>query len=96
MPIRSIEKTSLAAPPSRKIIICSALLLALCLGFRPPTARADEIKLETGATLTITEIQHSRVLPHAFYDQALSSLPHVYPEHTLLASRRVGNLGDVS
>jgi hypothetical protein len=57
---------------------------------------ASDIKLESGATLTINEIAYSRILPHAFYDQAISSLPHLFPSHVLLTGRRFGSLGDVA
>jgi hypothetical protein len=56
---------------------------------------AGEIRLDSGATLTVSDAQYSRTLPHAFHDQATSSLPHVFPQHVLLASRRSGVLGDV-
>jgi uncharacterized protein len=56
---------------------------------------ASGIELESGSTLTISHAEFSRFLPHAFYDQAIASLPHVYPKHVLLASRRTGELGEV-
>jgi hypothetical protein len=56
---------------------------------------AGEIKLDSGATLTVSDTQYNRTLPHVFHDQATSSLPHVFPRHVLLASRRSGVLGDV-
>jgi len=56
---------------------------------------ASEIKLDSGATLTVSDTQYSRTLPHVFYDQATSSLPHLFPQHVLLASRRFGVLGEV-
>lgn len=57
---------------------------------------ASDIKLESGTTLTVNETEYSRILPHAFYDQATASLPHLFPEHVLLAGRRSGRLGEVS
>lgn len=57
---------------------------------------AGDIRLESGSTLTVADVQHSRILPHAFHDQALSSLPRLFPGHVLLASRRSGVLGEVA
>jgi len=35
----------------------------------------------------------SRILPHAFYDQAIASIPVIYPNSQIIAKRRVGYLG---
>ncbi len=93
---RSIRNVPSGAQRDRKTIMFPALLLAFLLGSHPATARADEITLESGARLRITEIEYSRILPQSFYDQALSSLPHLFPKHTMLAARRSGNLGKVN
>lgn len=60
-----------------------------------PDAVALGAALPSGGTLTISQAEYSRALPHAFYDQAMSSLPRLHPGYQLLASRRVGALGDV-
>lgn len=75
--------------------------LALCLFFglllfMSAAVQADKITLEGGSTLSFTEISYNRTLPHSFYDQAMASLPRLYPEHELLAGRRLGRLGDVA
>ena len=44
----------------------------------------------------IETIGHSRNLPHAYYDQAMNSLPELYPQHELTASRRLSRLGTVT
>jgi len=49
--------------------------------------------LENGVELHIKEILPSRILPHAFYDQAMASIPGVYPNSQIIAKRRVGYLG---
>ena len=73
------------------IVIIIALLVAF------PTAEASEISiktvpLENGAELHIKQIQFSRILPHAYYDQAMSSIPGVYPDSQIIAKRRLGYL----
>lgn len=35
----------------------------------------------------------SRILPHAYYDQAMASIPGVYPNSQIIAKRRLGYLG---
>jgi hypothetical protein len=52
-----------------------------------------KVPLETGVELRIEEILDSRILPHAYYDQAMSSIPGVYPESKIIAKRRVFQLG---
>ena len=46
--------------------------------------------LENGYELHIKEIQYSRILPHAYYDQAISSIPGVYPDSQIIGKRRLG------
>jgi hypothetical protein len=71
-----------------------AVLLALTLCGAAPDA-AVEVRLESGSTLRIAEIGFNRRQPYAFYDQAMASLPHLYPKHLLLVGRRTGVLGEV-
>lgn len=54
------------------------------------------ISLENGYDLRVKEIQFSRILPHAYYDQAMSSIPGVFPNSQIIAKRRLGQLGKVS
>jgi hypothetical protein len=56
---------------------------------------ASDIRLESGSTLSVSSTAYSRVLPHAFHDQAIASLPQIFPKHVLLASRRSGVFGEV-
>jgi hypothetical protein len=51
------------------------------------------VLLENGLALHVKQILPSRILPHAFYDQALASIPGVYPNSQIIAKRRVGYLG---
>ena len=37
----------------------------------------------------------NRSLPHTYYDQAISSIQNIYPEHEFLAKRRYGKLGKI-
>ena len=50
------------------------------------------VPLENGVALHIKEIAFSRILPHAYYDQAMSSIPGVYPDSQIIAKRRLGYL----
>ena len=49
--------------------------------------------MENGLELQIKKVLPSRILPHAFYDQAIASIPGVYPNSQIIAKRRVGYLG---
>jgi len=69
-----------------------ALATLLVLG---APAAAKDLVLEGGGTLTVRPTPFSRILPHAFHDQAMESLPLVFPEHVLHASRRSGQVGEV-
>jgi hypothetical protein len=55
--------------------------------------KVKNVPLENGVELNIKEIQFSRILPHAYYDQALASIPGVYPDSEIMAKRRLGYLG---
>ena len=70
-------------------------IIALIMTFA--SAWASEVKVKnvplgTGVALHIKEIQFSRILPHAYYDQAISSIPGVYPDSQIIAKRRLGYL----
>ena len=72
-------------------------LLILICALLVPSAAASEVKtksvpLENGVELQIKQIQFSRILPHAYYDQAISSIPGVYPDSQIMAKRRLGYL----
>ncbi len=53
----------------------------------------QKISLETGVELQIKEIPFSRILPTAYYDQAVASIPAVYPGSEIIAKRRFGRFG---
>ncbi|NJD24061.1 MAG: hypothetical protein FIB06_01500 [Betaproteobacteria bacterium] len=74
--------------------LASFMLLA-ALAFPSLAGAAGEIELASGGNLTITDTGYNPALPQAFHDQALASLPHLFPSHVLLASRRSGTLGEV-
>ena len=72
-------------------------LFVIIIIFLTTAAWASEMKvktvpLENGVELHIKQIQFSRILPHAYYDQAISSIPGVYPESQIIAKRRLGYL----
>jgi hypothetical protein len=74
------------------------ILVPFVLFILPVIASAEpgdinNINLETGVALTVEEINSSRILPHAYYDQAISSIPGVYPGSIILAKQRFFQLG---
>jgi hypothetical protein len=76
-------------------------IFALIIIFIVSSAGASEIEvknvpLENGVGLQIKEIQPSRILPYAYYDQALASIPGVYPGSQIIAKRRLGYLGKIT
>lgn len=73
-----------------------SLVISAMLLFGPFVHAASEIQLDNGGTVTVSNAQYSRSLPHAFYDQALASLSHLFPAHVLLAGRRSDVLGEVA
>jgi hypothetical protein len=69
--------------------------------FLVASAGASEIKiksvpLENRVELQIKEMRFSRILPHAYYDQAIASIPGVYPNSQIIAKRRLGYLGKIT
>lgn len=74
----------------KALSVIALLLLAFNSG--ATTMNAKTVRLENGEILLIRNIQPSRILPHAFHDQALSSIPAMYPDSRILAKRRVGYL----
>ncbi len=72
------------------------ILITLSLVFFVSSTGATEkgtrkLPLDNGYILHITEISPSRVLPHAFYDQAMESIPSIYPNAVIVAERRIGS-----
>jgi hypothetical protein len=75
-----------------KILIIVGSVVIHNLAFAEP-GDARKIALEDGLELRIEEILDSRILPHAYYDQAISSIPGIYPESKIIAKRRLFWLG---
>ena len=72
----------------RKLILIS---LMLCISAaRAGEDQVNKIALSTGVKLSIKQIKFSRTLPTAYHDQAMSSIPGVYPKFKILAKRRFG------
>ena len=76
---------------SRLALLGIGLLLLICSATAADVSR--QLLLENGITLQITEIEYSRILPHAFYDQAMASIANIYPNSQIIAKRRLGLLG---
>lgn len=74
----------------KALSLIAVLLLAFNVGATETEVKT--IRLENGEALVIKKIQPSRILPHAFHDQALSSITGIYPDSQILAKRRVGYL----
>ena len=53
----------------------------------------EKFELDNGYILYITETTHSRNMPYVFYDQAINSIPRIYPNSTVVAERRLGKIG---
>ncbi len=75
----------------KTLFILSLVLLASFAGAAQSVIK--KVPLENGQELRIKHIPPSRILPHAYYDQALASIPGVYPNSQIIAKRRVGYLG---
>ena len=57
---------------------------------------AFEIPLDAGVAMRVSPLPFSRWLPHAYYDQAIKSLPAIHEDITVIARRRLGYLGDIA
>lgn len=62
----------------RTLFILSLIFLVSSVGASENSVK--KVLLENGLELHIKEILSSRILPHAFYDQAMASIPGVYPK----------------
>ena len=71
------------------ILICALIVSAAAAS----EMKVRNVPLENGVELNIKEIRFSRILPHAYYDQAIASIPGVYPYSQIIAKRRLGYLG---
>lgn len=54
----------------------------------------ERIALGNGTELTVQTTPYHRGLPHSYYDQAMESIKHLYPENDVLLGRRFGSLGE--
>ncbi len=77
-----------------KKILALGLLLWL-LSAVTAAGQAAKINLDNGVALSIREIPSHKGLPHSSYDQAMNSIPALYPQHEILIKRRYGKLGPV-
>jgi len=75
----------------RELLLCVLILAAPSVGAQESEVR--QYPLETGVELHIKEIPFSRILPTAYYDQAMASIPAVYPSSEIVAKRRFGRFG---
>lgn len=74
----------------------SKLLLTILLLAVYVVVAADDYKkitIEKGIVLRLTKFEDNRSLPHSYYDQAVASIPNIYPEYIFFAKRRYGKLG---
>ena len=81
---------------TRMVGLLIPVLSCLLFTFSDADLRAEEarlIQLDNGESLRFESTQHTRILPYSFYDQAMASLPGLYPEVEILAKRRLGYLG---
>ncbi len=53
------------------------------------------VRLDSGAVVTISDLEAHRWLPYSYFDQAIDSLHALHPDLQLLAMRRVGQLGNI-
>jgi len=75
----------------KALLILILILAAPSVGAQESEVR--EFPLETGVELRIKEIPFSRILPTAYYDQAMASIPALYPGSEIVAKRRFGRFG---
>lgn len=73
-----------------RIVALGCLLTSFAVHAGEP---ATELQLANGTVLTIREIASHRGVPFSYYDQAMESIPRLYPHYVLILTRRIGNLG---
>jgi len=72
-----------------------ALQLALLLAWSATLHAADTVNPGI-VPIKVEEVTPSRILPHAFFDQAISSIQVVYPESEILDGVRFRQLGSIA
>ena len=95
---RSFEKASNYQENSHLKSIMKSLLLTILLLMTQVTAASDDfrkINIEQGIVLSVKKFNSYRSLPHSYFDQAIASIPIIYPEHVFFAKRRYGKLGEM-
>lgn len=80
----------------RKYAGLTRLALATVLSVGAVAAATVKVPLESGREMVVTTIPYSRLLPHAYYDQAMASLPALHPDLEVLVKRRFGLVGEVA
>lgn len=73
-------------------LVVGGLMIAISMT-DAPAADSRIIQLDNDQSLSVESISYSRILPYAFYDQAMASLPALYPGIEILVQRRLGQLG---
>tara|TARA_B100001013_G_C24310373_1_gene324509 strand:+ start:143 stop:433 length:291 start_codon:yes stop_codon:yes gene_type:complete len=75
-----------------KIAFLIAMFLAASTG-ETEENNVRVVSLMGGVEMEIREIQFPRILPTAYYDQALSSIPGLYPDSEIVAKYVMDTLG---
>lgn len=88
----SAIKTNAVNPMKTIAMLILGVVLLVPLA-QASDVRAKKVPLDNGVGLQIKQIQFSRILPHAYHDQAIASIPGVYPDSHIIAKRRLGYLG---
>ena len=79
--------------------ILNGLVIGAGLSWFTLASGADEtlvVPLDAGVEMRVSPLQFNRWLPHAYYDQAIESLPAIHKDLTVIANRRLGYVGDVA
>lgn len=80
-------------------VILHMLAIGAVLLWAPLVSSADEasvVPLDAGIVMQVSPLQFNRWLPHAYYDQAITSLPAIHKDLTVMANRRLGFVGNVA
>ena len=76
-----------------KLIITFALLL-LTSTVMATIGDVKVMPLGNDVELKLEEVTPSRIMPYTFYDQAMESIPAMYPKGQIIAKRRMGQFGE--
>ena len=75
-----------------RLVICGLTITMVSTCAQAGESRL--FQLENEQSLRVESTPYSRVLPYAFFDQAMASLPQLYPEVEIRVQRRLGRLGN--